>query len=1464
MSTATLGDVFDIDLDIAKAANIFAYYVGALFFLAYFLSLFVSSLHVRQDSVVYPLTRPELGQDFVEYIIVAKTSLLCGSAFDTRGRIMMTLKGSFDESPPLYLKKGKGIECFLQRGSVNIFVYHSPTNLGDIEGIDVKLINDAPYEIPYVQWRPSFITIMNPLTREEWGTAGVGRMVCPGVLIETMQCCKGKRENHGIFKSLCLFHPVASLFNCPVRIGLYNNMVNAIFIFFLFSLLMTSVLIAELALNLNKVENLTYEVLYTDATVRALACAGLTWTCEVFLETLVRNTVPRVSAVRYALFRGLMEPIQSHHALRDFSINLDWDTVRPLILNKYVTMVSGVVHLSPLSVFARAHSFSIANLWGYFTPNEARETAVFVRKMNECALPLPATLRWISKEANSLKEEILFNQFDNNFKLPMCFFCCWLRDWPVNMKEEQWQNGLVLSHIISRDILSLMKMKSRESQARKAQICMHQWYGMICCLFLQVLKQNIYIRSDSIALIKAFFQRTVAQFGRRSAREIQATWRARLHKLNANPKKKLAYDFFLSGQSSNANVNFAMNPVMPWMSPFYRRCETIRGFDLDNPDYLEDDLRFDEDFSFLVEQEERERRAICQRIEAGGEGTMPLATQPLIKYSVIHEGQTSFDFPSASKKPISTSPSTLRSRRNSLKNRQPTRTREENIWKEKDVTDDINSAGMCSIKSPFSSVSSLNENSNALEKTNEEKAKEKTEKDKQIKMLLQQKKAKKKDYSSITVNDRHACPISGFEKFSLGVSGHANLKPEPTPQKDIYLRHKDEIAGYNCGSKQCLAFVDIHKMVGNSCMEILKRLLQDLLFFALDSPTITKGAKMWQRKRMVLKLFEEMDKKSAFYEDSMFTDDGLADRENYACNQSLTTNLTMLEVLLGVAVHIHNTCAEADAERRKELYMIPRNPQQRCLYCARKIEKKISDPGDGCSDFEKLVKFFTRETIHVAELEVNAEMSHKITLQRFCAGIMNMAEREMLMELEDPPMVLSTKITRALLYKMLELKSPKASTDFREMSADELRRVGTRRERIQARHDASIGRIKKDSAKQKKEKAINSHLVETFSSKWRVTAKENEVHYCAHLLAQCLVQEKILGFSIYSGFISKEHEILLEGSKAHLIEVEKKATKAVLKIGNVLLEKRLDAALRERDAIDVVFSKTSVEAGFTVEAVSVMQVLIEPTFLKTCCFYINDIVERKIAEFIEFFVYMTSLDPLKSFVNVKKVMREPRVKYKMDKPIEEQSVADHNSISTPVLRWGVEGIKGVEPLPQRLKESLTYEDPESLLAKVLDFGMRFKDVEPLATLMLKTRRKAKKALESRETEELKKLQLHLARVQARLTEQVALASQNASDSAAVETDFQREYHRDELFNVELYATRDLQRWFGTALGFIILPWMVLMTMFLMLFTTFRTSNMELEAAKEWFIACGKAGVMYVMALQPVKCFLYSLFRVYRI
>ena len=58
---------------------------------------------------------------------------------------------------------------------------------------------------------------------------------------------------------------------------------------------------------------------------------------------------------------------------------------------------------------------------------------------------------------------------------------------------------------------------------------------------------------------------------------------------------------------------------------------------------------------------------------------------------------------------------------------------------------DDSSLGKCSTRAvgSFTSVSSLNENFNAVEQDDEEKKKIKEEKDQQIRMLLQQKKAEK-------------------------------------------------------------------------------------------------------------------------------------------------------------------------------------------------------------------------------------------------------------------------------------------------------------------------------------------------------------------------------------------------------------------------------------------------------------------------------------------------------------------------------------------------------------------------------------------------------------------------------------------------------------------------------------------------------------------------------------------------
>ena len=61
-------------------------------------------------------------------------------------------------------------------------------------------------------------------------------------------------------------------------------------------------------------------------------------------------------------------------------------------------------------------------------------------------------------------------------------------------------------------------------------------------------------------------------------------------------------------------------------------------------------------------------------------------------------------------------------------------------------------------------------------------------------------------------------------------------------------------------------------------------------------------------------------------------------------------------------------------------------------------------------------------------------------LQNYCAMIVNISKKELLMELEDPPLVLSTKVCRAMIHTLLDERLPK-HTDLKDMSADELKCV---------------------------------------------------------------------------------------------------------------------------------------------------------------------------------------------------------------------------------------------------------------------------------------------------------------------------------------------------------------------------------------------------------------------------------------
>ena len=68
-----------------------------------------------------------------------------------------------------------------------------------------------------------------------------------------------------------------------------------------------------------------------------------------------------------------------------------------------------------------------------------REWSIFMRSMNTAALPLPLSMRWLSKEAWSNVEYLMMTIQQSTFKAPSCFFHVWLQDWPLAYGEEPQQ-----------------------------------------------------------------------------------------------------------------------------------------------------------------------------------------------------------------------------------------------------------------------------------------------------------------------------------------------------------------------------------------------------------------------------------------------------------------------------------------------------------------------------------------------------------------------------------------------------------------------------------------------------------------------------------------------------------------------------------------------------------------------------------------------------------------------------------------------------------------------------------------------------------------------------------------------------------------------------------------------------------------------------------------------------------------
>ncbi|GFO40962.1 hypothetical protein PoB_006746700 [Plakobranchus ocellatus] len=359
------------------------------------------------------------------------------------------------------------------------------------------------------------------------------------------------------------------------------------------------------------------------------------------------------------------------------------------------------------------------------------------------------------------------------------------------------------------------------------------------------------------------------------------------------------------GEDGNMNSmsQSILERLLPWLSPNLRTPQDNFYFRDIEPDYLEDDLRFD-DIAPGMNYEDAMTGNSHQRMEAGDLGNQQTAVADLDQFSIIKESKPSLSFgPTCSGSGTSHVFRRHKNRKSVSETQARNRQGDESSFKvaQRHEAESLNVAEYKN-STAFGTDSSLNKNFSAKDQENEEKKKAKQEKDHQILMLLQQKKAEKDDETNHDLDVRIAAPISTFEQYSLGPPYDTTVQRIPVPnQPNIYLRHKDEIAGVCCERKQCRAYAEIHKM-------------------------------------------------SAFFEDAMFQEDKIKERANYACNQSLTTNLTILEVLIEVALTNQATCAEEDRQRRKELYGIDRNPLARCLFCAKRIQVDIMEPGDGCDN----------------------------------------------------------------------------------------------------------------------------------------------------------------------------------------------------------------------------------------------------------------------------------------------------------------------------------------------------------------------------------------------------------------------------------------------------------------------------------------------------------------------------------
>ncbi|XP_067685861.1 uncharacterized protein [Haliotis asinina] len=299
-----------------ETKNTFFLYIGGVIGLFYVVAVMIGFLQRRCQPNVVPLTTPEDHERVNEYIVVVKTSLLPYSGCPPTTKVFVQLHGQFQNSAFFLLKKMSATKDILTRGNTDIFVIHTPDDLGEITAVGIEMVNEVGVKSA---WRPSCLEVYSPELCMQWSSAdNIPKMLCVQKLethvmlnasVSRTRTLRDKALKY--MSNLCVQHQWFSMAVCPVRFGAFSTVVSLILFFCMLAVLLAGNLIAFLMVqDTSTVFSLTDDEIIGCVLVTIVA-VSLSWT----LEILLRNASPSSKLRKPLTFNGLQDLKKENIAL---------------------------------------------------------------------------------------------------------------------------------------------------------------------------------------------------------------------------------------------------------------------------------------------------------------------------------------------------------------------------------------------------------------------------------------------------------------------------------------------------------------------------------------------------------------------------------------------------------------------------------------------------------------------------------------------------------------------------------------------------------------------------------------------------------------------------------------------------------------------------------------------------------------------------------------------------------------------------------------------------------------------------------------------------------------------------------------------------------------------------------------------------------------------------------------------